>query len=369
MSRQSTDHYSEGRLMHGFDYVNQAWVMNGRYIECGHPETMACDCYGREHKGEPTPTGRLDGSEPAPIHRPLHEPMEPGTFSHDPEATATECDLEPADAECPHCDGKGHVPFGSGSTPCECHKERTTRLHYLEGKPGISTGRTSEPSPRHVEACRTLLTTFDKIEKQKEQAQAIIKEVSGKTLLGLGARIALRDLTEKDFPAWYRKILRLKPKTTEAQARDFFDQGLTPKEAAWNWEEMDKHAAMVEKQDAVDKEQAQTMVNQLIGPPPEEVDVLTGPTFSEYFTTRREQLRADLDHMVRVISTPGSDTPDNLRNRLNLSARLAELDRARQEIGADGYPDDGPDRDSEVGPDEGPDVGPDRNPDEDDPRC
>lgn len=35
-----------------FDYENQAWVVNGRYIRCGHPESMACGCYGREHAGE-----------------------------------------------------------------------------------------------------------------------------------------------------------------------------------------------------------------------------------------------------------------------------------------------------------------------------
>ena len=33
-----------------FDYERQAWVVDGRYVRCGH-ET-ACQCYGRLHEGE-----------------------------------------------------------------------------------------------------------------------------------------------------------------------------------------------------------------------------------------------------------------------------------------------------------------------------
>ena len=29
----------------GFDYENQAWVVDGRYVSCGHPETMDCGCF------------------------------------------------------------------------------------------------------------------------------------------------------------------------------------------------------------------------------------------------------------------------------------------------------------------------------------
>ncbi len=36
-----------------FDYGNQAWIVNGIYERCGHPEEMACGCYGRIHAGEP----------------------------------------------------------------------------------------------------------------------------------------------------------------------------------------------------------------------------------------------------------------------------------------------------------------------------
>lgn len=35
-----------------FDYDRQAWVKDGRYLRCGHPEHMVCGCYGREHEGE-----------------------------------------------------------------------------------------------------------------------------------------------------------------------------------------------------------------------------------------------------------------------------------------------------------------------------
>jgi hypothetical protein len=54
MSRTSTDQYSNGRLINGYDYDNQAWVRNGRYVRCGHPGAMDCGCYGRKHQGEAT---------------------------------------------------------------------------------------------------------------------------------------------------------------------------------------------------------------------------------------------------------------------------------------------------------------------------
>jgi len=53
--RTSNNEYGEnGRLMNGYDYDRQAWVENGRYVCCGHPETMQCRCYGRLHEGEET---------------------------------------------------------------------------------------------------------------------------------------------------------------------------------------------------------------------------------------------------------------------------------------------------------------------------
>ena len=33
-----------------YDYARQAWVKQGRYVECGHEGS--CRCYGREHVGE-----------------------------------------------------------------------------------------------------------------------------------------------------------------------------------------------------------------------------------------------------------------------------------------------------------------------------
>jgi hypothetical protein len=51
----STNQYTqEGKLLNGFDYENQAWVINGKYERCGHPDSMECDCYGKLHAGETT---------------------------------------------------------------------------------------------------------------------------------------------------------------------------------------------------------------------------------------------------------------------------------------------------------------------------
>jgi hypothetical protein len=38
-----------------YDYKRQAWVKDGWYVRCGHPETMKCICYGRLHEGELAP--------------------------------------------------------------------------------------------------------------------------------------------------------------------------------------------------------------------------------------------------------------------------------------------------------------------------
>src|SRR6266851_8669088 len=42
----------ETKMKNGYDYENQAWVVDGKYVRCGHPETMKCGCYGRKHEGE-----------------------------------------------------------------------------------------------------------------------------------------------------------------------------------------------------------------------------------------------------------------------------------------------------------------------------
>lgn len=53
--RTSTNEYDKnGRLINGYDYDNQAWVIDGKYVRCGHPESMKCGCYSRKHAGEKT---------------------------------------------------------------------------------------------------------------------------------------------------------------------------------------------------------------------------------------------------------------------------------------------------------------------------
>ena len=61
MSRMSNDEYQNGRLINGYDYDNQAWVLAGRYVMCGHPESMNCGCYSRAHAGEKTKTRKAEG--------------------------------------------------------------------------------------------------------------------------------------------------------------------------------------------------------------------------------------------------------------------------------------------------------------------
>ena len=39
-----------------YDYDNQAWIQDGIYISCAHPESMNCDCYGKQHAGERAPS-------------------------------------------------------------------------------------------------------------------------------------------------------------------------------------------------------------------------------------------------------------------------------------------------------------------------
>jgi hypothetical protein len=35
-----------------YDYENQAWVIDGVYQSCNHPDAMDCQCYGKVHAGE-----------------------------------------------------------------------------------------------------------------------------------------------------------------------------------------------------------------------------------------------------------------------------------------------------------------------------
>jgi len=52
MARQSENVVdASGIIVDGFDYDRQVWIKDGRYVACGHPETMACGCFGRAHAG------------------------------------------------------------------------------------------------------------------------------------------------------------------------------------------------------------------------------------------------------------------------------------------------------------------------------
>jgi len=50
--RTSNNLVKDGKLQDGYDYKNQAWVIGGKYIKCGHPDDMDCNCYGKNHEGE-----------------------------------------------------------------------------------------------------------------------------------------------------------------------------------------------------------------------------------------------------------------------------------------------------------------------------
>ena len=40
-----------------YDYDNQAWIVDGKYVRCAHPESMPCRCYGKLHEGEEAEEG------------------------------------------------------------------------------------------------------------------------------------------------------------------------------------------------------------------------------------------------------------------------------------------------------------------------
>ena len=49
----SRSYYSEDKAKYSYDYKNQVWIKNGKYVNCGHPENMNCNCFGRKHANEP----------------------------------------------------------------------------------------------------------------------------------------------------------------------------------------------------------------------------------------------------------------------------------------------------------------------------
>lgn len=52
MARKGNDTYKNGLLFDGYDYENQSWIVEGKYIRCGHPEEMDCECFGKIHEGQ-----------------------------------------------------------------------------------------------------------------------------------------------------------------------------------------------------------------------------------------------------------------------------------------------------------------------------
>lgn len=50
-----------------YDYTNQAWVKDGKYIRCGHPESMNCGCYGRIHAGTAADIGNVLAQNLPPV--------------------------------------------------------------------------------------------------------------------------------------------------------------------------------------------------------------------------------------------------------------------------------------------------------------
>lgn len=40
MSRESGNEYRDGKLVNGFDYERQVWIVNGTVQMCGHPASM-----------------------------------------------------------------------------------------------------------------------------------------------------------------------------------------------------------------------------------------------------------------------------------------------------------------------------------------
>ena len=48
----SRSYISEDKKKLSYDYDLQVWIKEGKYQDCGHPESMSCGCYGRLHKNE-----------------------------------------------------------------------------------------------------------------------------------------------------------------------------------------------------------------------------------------------------------------------------------------------------------------------------
>lgn len=51
IEKASTNNIVVSPAGNGFDYRNQAWIEDGRYMPCSHPKP--CTCYGTKHELEP----------------------------------------------------------------------------------------------------------------------------------------------------------------------------------------------------------------------------------------------------------------------------------------------------------------------------
>lgn len=77
MTRTSDNYYENGQLRDGYDYENQAWVKDGKYITCGHPESMACQCYGKLHEGEDVINHKAVETHEIPLTGTMLETLQP----------------------------------------------------------------------------------------------------------------------------------------------------------------------------------------------------------------------------------------------------------------------------------------------------
>lgn len=60
MSRTSADQIVNGKLINGYDYDKQAWVLNGIYQDCGHTDQLR-----KEWGGECCAAHKLAGQKVA----------------------------------------------------------------------------------------------------------------------------------------------------------------------------------------------------------------------------------------------------------------------------------------------------------------
>ena len=63
--RTGSDQYVGNILVNGFDYSNQAWVVDGKFVPCGHVNrngVRRCSCFGTIHAHEPCTTTEAENT-------------------------------------------------------------------------------------------------------------------------------------------------------------------------------------------------------------------------------------------------------------------------------------------------------------------